>query len=833
MKVQSRLLLTCATGAFIMAMAPWAARAADQAMPVKAPVVVEEGWWWKGYIELGARGFLNDPKRNGVKGNGTGDSLAKFYEYRDLTPGAFGDGWFATGTKNGLYQLDGWAKNVGYTDQAYELNWSKAGEHYLTVDWDQIPHVISTSALTPYFGIGSNQLTLAPGVSNALFNAAGCTAGGANNPPGGAGCNSPLSPARAAAVQAILNGNLHQTDLGIRRDTGSVEYRYTPTDDWDVRVNYSLTHRVGSQVQGIAFSPGTSGVRVDAPKPVDDITQNYGASGEYVGTSPWSQRYTVKLGYSGSTYTDRWDSYTIQNPFCPNGETTVGQSGFCARTASPSTPTALVSLWPDNQANGGTATLGADLPYKSRYMGTVSYNVMTQNAPFLPFTLSPTVITNSGNTTSGAAPTAMPASSLNGQINTLLSNNVLTTEITPTLKNKASYRYYNYDNGTPILRFADWVVTDAKLATVTGANNAYAPNSSISPAYTKQSAGDEIVWRPWNGVNLGAVYNWERYDWQFESVNQTNEHSGKVFADWTPWSDLTVRSSWLAAFRRYENYDYVNNIATTQFPGVGTSCTTGAGGCSTRMVSGMRDFYLNNRDRNKGQIQVDWQAAPRLTISPTAGVQLDEYIIDPYTQIGLTSSRSWRAGLESTYILDPRTSFLVSYMYEEFQQKGIFSAATGTGNPFIGPTGFYRDTIADKVHTVVAGVNWTAIPDRLDFRFNYAVSFAIDDESLVFNSGAGPATGPYPTVKNVWQRFDASAKYRFDPDWVHSLGWKGDVYAKLLYAWERNSANNWANDVMQNYMFNVQSSTGYMTWMAFDNPNYNVHMLAGAIGFSW
>ena len=51
-------------------------------------------------------------------------------------------------------------------------------------------------------------------------------------------------------------------------------------------------------------------------------------------------------------------------------------------------------------------------------------------------------------------------------------------------------------------------------------------------------------------------------------------------------SDLTVRGSWLAAFRRYENYDYVNNVATTQFPGLGTSCTTGAGGCSTRMVSG-------------------------------------------------------------------------------------------------------------------------------------------------------------------------------------------------------------------------------------------------------
>jgi hypothetical protein len=59
------------------------------------------------------------------------------------------------------------------------------------------------------------------------------------------------------------------------------------------------------------------------------------------------------------------------------------------------------------------------------------------------------------------------------------------------------------------------------------------------------------------------------------------------------------------------------------------------------------------------------------------------------------------------------------------------------------------------------------------------------------------------------------------------------MYAKLLYAWERNSMGNWQNDMMNTYMFNVSSGTGYMTWMAFDNPNYNVHMLAGAIGFSW
>jgi MtrB/PioB family decaheme-associated outer membrane protein len=827
MKALSKLLLTCATGGLIIASGSWAARAAD--MPVKAPVVVEEGWWFKAYMEIGGRGFVNDPNRGGTKGNGTGDSLAKFYEYRDLTPGAFGNGWFATGTKDGLYQLDGWAKNVGYTDQAYELNWNKVGEHYLTVDWDQTPHVYSTSALTPYNGVGSNALTLPPGLSAALFGpaGAGCVAV-ANTQP--AGCGTLAAPA-AARVQTLFNANMRQTDLGIRRDTGSVEYRYTPTDDWDVRVNYSLLHRTGTQVDGITFAAGTSGVRVDAARPVDDITQNYGASGEYVGTSPWSQRYTIKLGYAGSTYSDRWNSYTIDNPFCPAGAATnVATQGFCARNGSASTPIALVSLPPDNQANGGSATLGVDLPYKSRYMGTFSYNVMTQNDPFLPFTLSPTVL-GAANTVGVAAPTAMPATSLNGQINTLLSNNVLTTQITPTLKNKANYRIYDFDNNTPLLTFAEWVVADARLASVTGANNSYAPDRNLPVGYTKQNAGDELVWRPDHNWNVGAAFNWERYDWKFESVNRTDELSGKFFADWKPRSDVTVRGSWLIADRRYGNYDYNTYVGNVQFPGAGTPGTCVTASCSTHMVAAMRGFYLNNRVRDKAQVQVDWEVAPRLTISPTAGMMFDDYGLNA-GEVGMTRNRAYRAGVEASYLMDPRTSFLFSYMYEHFKQELTGDTATGTGNPFVAGS-IYQSNVTDQVHTIVGAVNFNAIPDRLDLRFSYAVSFALDDQSVVFGTGAGPSTGPYPSVKNIWQRFDASAKYRFDPDLVHRWGWKGDVYAKLLYAWERNSQANWQTDMMTNYMFNVSNGTGYMTWMAFDNPNYNVHMLAGAIGLAW
>jgi hypothetical protein len=90
-------------------------------------------------------------------------------------------------------------------------------------------------------------------------------------------------------------------------------------------------------------------------------------------------------------------------------------------------------------------------------------------------------------------------------------------------------------------------------------------------------------------------------------------------------------------------------------------------------------------------------------------------------------------------------------------------------------------------------------------------------------------------VTTTFQRLEANAKYVIDPDFIHRLGWKGEVALRLRYAWERNSVTNWNNDFMQPYMYQTlnQSQVAYYQALAFDNPNYNVHMIAGAIAWAW
>ena len=231
-------------------------------------------------------------------------------------------------------------------------------------------------------------------------------------------------------------------------------------------------HRWGSQVEGVVFSPGTSGVTAQVPKPVNDTTQNFGVNGEYKGTSPWGKPFTFKLGYAGSVFQEDFGSYTVQNPFCdattPQSTAGVGQ---CARNGSSSSPFALMTLWPNNSAHGINSTIGADLPWKSRYMGTVSYTWMRQNDAFIP---SPYTLLFNGATPGALVPApGLPASSLNGAINTFLSNNVVTTQITPELKSKLVYRYYDYANNTPELLFNNWTLTDVRPAS--NVTSTYAP----------------------------------------------------------------------------------------------------------------------------------------------------------------------------------------------------------------------------------------------------------------------------------------------------------------------------------------------------------------------
>ena len=152
-----------------------AAQAADQPVPVLTGPAVD--WYFFGGFEAGGRAIIDRPP----SGFGpapppvnwltprTSQSRAKFEEYGEVPRGLFLD-WFnlQAGTTDGRYAFDIWGRSVGLNNQSYNVDAAVLGQHYLTFEWDETPHLISTSAKSIFGGAGTTVLTTPNAVQAAL-----------------------------------------------------------------------------------------------------------------------------------------------------------------------------------------------------------------------------------------------------------------------------------------------------------------------------------------------------------------------------------------------------------------------------------------------------------------------------------------------------------------------------------------------------------------------------------------------------------------------------------------------------------------------------------------
>ena len=891
----------------VLALAANQASAADTAVSPVVPadvavIPIWPEWYTHGDVEFGGQGFIHKPD------NSRSDNLAKFEEYGNRTSPAFLEYLnLEAGTKDGLYYGEFLALHAGQNNQFYGLDLEKSGEQYLTLTWDQVPHLFSTTAQTPFVGIGSPFLFVNPALITAL-NAATNTAGtnttipvqqqvfnGANVLPNGcflpgnnggnpAGCKG-LTPALTA-----ITSNLNTTNLGIERDKALVEYRYTPTQEWDVKVSYSHERRRGTQEAGFLFgSAGTSAPMAQVPKPISDSTQDATVSAEYAGYSFWGQKWNAMLSYNASIYKDDLLAFDVVNPF--GAPPIPGMQ--CAIAATAGTPNdcfafGQMSTPPSNWSGRILATTGIDLPLNSRYMGTFAYTAMKQNDQFIPMTVNPGPIPFT-STTATPASTIMPFApvpivprpSLDGSIDTLLSNNVLTTQFSPDWRNKASYRYYSQDNNTPPLTLASWVVNDSRLTGVNGVGSSttagvlgsgYSPHTTMFSSYIKQDFTDDVTWRPAKWLNTGVGYAWERYDRSLSQVNTTNENAIRAFADVTLAQWMLLRASYSYSARRYDNYDWNQYVGSIILSGSANINGFYTGGMAENPL--MRTFDMANRDRKLSKISIDITPVEGLTITPFGGLRFDDYPVDSniarlgQVQLGITRDHNWNSGVEATYILNHFVTVMASYTWERYDRNLVSSASSGsclfTPDPVtaMGQTcsyNLYGSSMFESVNTFVAGTNITIIPERLSLKLLYTYVYGKDSWTTgpfdlactgtnCFNGVnavnginivglPSPGSPAFPDYNNIANRFDGSVKYVIDPTITALCGWLGETFIRVRYLYESNKITNWQNDIVQAYLYAAtnSSTTGLkqQIFMAGDNPNYTAQAVVATFGAKW
>ena len=696
-----------------------------------------EEFYLHGFIEVGGLVFIDRPPV---------EDRAKFEEYGETSPGfIIPEVYLEFGTADGLHFAEIHGTNLTWNDRNVVVELSKPGSHYLTFGWDETPHLYSTSAVTLHSG-PANDLVVDDAVQTAL------------------------AAAVPAARGAIIDANVRRTDISVDRKTGKAELRLTPSPQWDIRLNYSHEKRDGTKPfrGNLGF-----GDIVEFPEPVDYTTQTIGASAQYFGKLAEGRTWTANLAYSGSFFENEFESVAWDNPF---DDPLIAGGNERGRHA----------LAPDNYANAITLSGGIDLSKNTRFTGTVSYNMMRQDEDFIPMTINPALLPGP----------ALPATSLNGEIDTLTVNSKLTTKLHPDVQATARYRYYSSDNDTPELFFAQYIRTDSSLRT--GPSNA--ERTSLSRSYTKQNADLDFVWDAHDMATLGLLLGWEQYDRDRRAVDVTNEFSGKVTADLEPADWLSMRASVLYAQRRFDNYDYTTFVGdVTHVPGNGDENPL------------TRKYDLADRDRLQLNLSAEASLSDGLTITVLGGVRNDEFE-DNFVggEFGLLHDRSWDAGIELYYMADETISFFASYMHERFDRR-------------IRNTSWTQD-VDDEVDTVTAGINWAIVPDMLDLKLDGTYSWAVEKVP----AGIGTATA-FPDVTNDYQRYEASLKYTFNEDQKQRFGWTGDAIATLGYAYERNDLTDWA-DLTVPYSSPAANSS---IFLADQNLNYEAQIVYATLKLEW
>jgi MtrB/PioB family decaheme-associated outer membrane protein len=471
-----------------------------------------------------------------------------------------------------------------------------------------------------------------------------------------------------------------------------------------------------------------------------------------------------------------------------------------------------LALAPSNSAHAFTFQNVAELPWKSRLANTIQYNMMRQNDPFVSTAIN------------GLSPTAFPAASANAEINTLLVNNVLTTQIAKDVRSKLRYRYYDLDNNTPELFWTDYVRNDSAIATTDRRN--------LALAYTKQNASADLNWRATDWLTVGGGYGWEQYDRFRRDVNITNEHSGNLFFDSDLFGVARMRNSILYAVRRYDEYDAE---ALVEHFGLQFSENT----------EQMRKFDIANRDRLKLESSLEIPVNQSLTLTPNFGLRNDRFPTDVLNQLGITRDNGWNAGIEVSSRLTADFGLMLSYNYEERERfmKDCCGGAAGG----VTPANIWSSEIDHRFHTYIVAADWKAIPDRLDFKAEYLLARSSEENDTTpcssgatgcTGGGTGVTTTQFPTERGDFQRFSLTARYVVDPTYVRHMGWQGEVFAKLRYIYERNRTVNWAIDDMTPYIPTEDQTTdltggGRSIFLAAFNPNYDAQIVALTFGFKW
>lgn len=764
---------------------------------------------------------------------------SKFNEYRDIEDGfyLYRFNLSSTDKATGGY-LDLRGTNLGRDDQHLLLEIGHPGSWGIEVEKDDIPHLLSNKAKTPYDYQGNGAYTVPANAGITSLTAA--------------------SLAQDTLVSNFLNTYLHSTDLGTKREKERVALNFTPTARLKFRLESSEERKNGSIITGAPLGdrpPRT--VNVQLPEPVDYSTKDLKLEAEYNG-----KNFQAVASYLVSDFTNDVDSLTWQSMFFGEDSAagTQDYNNDIGRTVS---TTGRMALAPDNRYQNTSVTVGLNLPLDSRLTATASKGDMSQNENLLPYSYS-TLTTNWNDTAK------LPRTTSDAKIETTQYSVNYSISPIDRLNMNAFYRYYDLNNET---KTDEWYyVTSDSASNTTAGTGVTNQRKNLAYGYTKKNTGLDLSYNIWKST-LGLGYEKEDIERDFREAD-TEEVMYKASLGIRPVNWLFLKAKYLVGDRDGGTY---NSEVTDQSYHFTNAVESG----NDRPVSAfgnhpdLRKSDVSDRKRDQLDLKASINPLSDMNIGlsysqrkddfdsnvkstqPLAGVSVAtaeaQASVTAGNQLGLLKSENMSYSADIGYQPAKWLSLSISGGMQQYdsEQRGMaFDENNRIGSTATPTPDWYNATkqwmvkTTDKTNTIGAGAGFVIIPKKLNLATDYSYSYGtVDIDYSGYGDGQALNSNTYyyafadpEQVNHQQQTVNATLEYQAAKNVVVGVGYMFDKYK--VSDWMQDPNGGWVEEVGSEYMLRDSSQDNrwgnrLVSMGSYLGPSYENHVGMLTLAYKW
>ncbi len=692
----------------------------------------------------------------------TGERPSKFEEYKNVRKGVLlRRGAIDYNPAGSPSYLTFAFRNASENDQQYRIEGGQYGRFRTTFTWNSYPLLYARGARSLFSSSVGGVYTVSDAIQTDLQNL---------DPPFVNAATTP-NPALLTATRNYLAAT-SPFDLKTQREILTFEQRFNITSHWSVRLRIFDSKRTGQRPLGTGSyerTPTASGIgdvfrahAIELPSEINYRTDNF-----TFGTSYLTRKWGVNFDYTFSMFRNPINAYIYDNPF----RITDQQANTGGNFNRAAFARGIHSAMPDNNASGFLISGFADLPMYSRWAGAVGWSRWTQNEAFLPFTLNTAITAANLGGKSPTDITALPKASLEGEVDNLTVDQLLTSRPLRTVTFTFHYRAYEYKNKTAEIIFpgyAAYLESYWRTSIAGTYGTKLIANEPLS--YLRQRASAEVIWDITKQLKWRGEYEWEGWNRTNRQASKTNEHKLGTFVSYRPTNQFKVDL----------DYHFQERTPVTYDPGL-------------LEFNLLRMFDQSKRLRHDARFKVQWAVTPALGISADYA-----YLSDDYDQnfFGATRYVESRGGVDLLYNLKENTTVYANYSREHYRTSLQSIAKTGTPafdlrNRWNRDDRNVNDNFGIGVTTYLANSKWF-----LDM--NYAINDGRDLittrnlTDVVPTAFTNATAYPFPEAKYRYQEFSIDSNYQ-----IHekvALGIRYYFEPFTLDDWQTNGLSPYPND---------------------------------------